>query len=149
MPLALLQRLGAQVEACRRRGWLDTVTWAALDRNIDDLTDAQGGCERIKSTPMPKQYVYFPRLFVQLYCLVLPLGMVKNMGWLTPLGSALVGFMFLALDKIGADLQDPFDNAIHDVPMTAIARGIEITLKQMLGETDVPAAETPIRGVLW
>ena len=60
------------------------------------------------------------------------------MGWFTPMGSTLVGFIFLALDRIGRDLEDPFENTIFDVPLTAITRGIEVNLRQMLGETVLP-----------
>ncbi len=147
--LTLQQRMGRMLRTCEDRGWIDSIGWQAMDRNLDDLADAQGGAERIKNTPMPKQYDYFPQLFVQLYCVVLPMGMVTNLGWYTPLGSTLVGFMFLALDKIGRDLEDPFDNTIFDVPLTAICRTIEINLRQLLGEESLPAAETPQHGVLW
>ncbi len=149
IPLALQTSMGRMLRVAKDRGWVDSMEWQALDRNLDDLADAQGGTERIKNTPMPKQYDYFPRLFVQIYCLLLPVGMVESLGWFTPLGSTLVGFMFLALDKIGRDLEDPFDNTVYDVPMTAIARTIEINLRQMLGETELPEAEKPVRGVLW
>ena len=98
---------------------------------------------------MPKQYDYFPQLFVQIYCLLLPLALVVNMGWYTPLGSSLVGFIFLALDKIGRDLEDPFENTIFDVPMKAITTTIEVNLRQLLGETVLPKAVTPVDGVLW
>jgi putative membrane protein len=77
------------------------------------------------------------------------LALVINMGWYTPLGSTLVGFIFLALDKIGRDLEDPFENTIYDVPLTAITTTIEINLRQLLGETELPKGEKPVRGVLW
>ncbi|MFC6646632.1 bestrophin family protein [Granulicella cerasi] len=149
VPLELQLRMGRMLLEAKDKGWTSHLAWQAMDRNLDDLADAQGGLERIKNTPLPKQYDYFPQLFVQLYCLVLPMGMVQQLGWFTPLGSTLVGFMFLALDKIGRDLEDPFDNSIFDVPMTAICKTIEINLRQLLGETDVPAPEKPIHGVLW
>ena len=147
--LALQLSMGTMLRHARRQDWIDNFEWQAMDRNLDDLADAQGGAERLKNTPLPKQYDYFPMLFVHIYCLLLPIGMVENLGWFTPLGSTLVGFMFLALDKIGRDLEDPFDNTIFDVPITAICRTIEINLRQMLGEQDLPAAEVPIKGVLW
>jgi putative membrane protein len=149
VPLAIQQQMGAQLRQCQVRGWVDIAHWRALDGCLDDLIDAQGGTERIKNTPMPKQYDYFPELFVQMYCVMLPLALVANMGWYTPLGSTLVGFIFLALDKIGRDLEYPFDNTIYDVPMTALTTTIEINLRQLLGETVLPQAETPVRGVLW
>lgn len=149
VPLSLQQAMGQMLREAKLRGWLDALEWQAMDRNLDDLADAQGGTERIKNTPMPKQYDFFPMLFVQIYCLLLPVGMVENLGWFTPLGSTLVGFMFLALDKIGRDLEDPFDNTIFDVPLTAITRTIEINLRQLLGEAELPEPEKPVRGVLW
>jgi putative membrane protein len=134
---------------CQLRGWIDMMHWRALDANLDDLVDAQGGAERIKNTPMPKQYDYFPQLFVQMYCMMLPLALVTDMGWYTPLGSTLVGFMFLALDKIGRDLEDPIENTVYDVPLTSITTTIEVNLRQLLGETALPEAKKPVRGVLW
>ncbi|MEK6396853.1 MAG: bestrophin family ion channel, partial [Terriglobus sp.] len=100
--------------------WIDSLQWSSLDSTLNDLIDLQGGSERIKNTPMPKQYDFFPQLFVKIYCLLLPLGLVQNMGWFTPLGSTLVGFIFIALDKIGRDLEDPFDNTIYDIPLSAM-----------------------------
>jgi putative membrane protein len=98
---------------------------------------------------MPKVYDYFPQLFVQIYCMLLPLALVTSMGWSTPLGSTLVGFIFLALDKIGRDLEDPFENTIFDVPLTSITTTIETNLRQLLGETQLPQAVGPVDGVVW
>ncbi|WP_353073355.1 bestrophin family protein [Tunturiibacter gelidoferens] len=149
VPLAIQQLMGKLLLECQTREWVDALQWRAMDESLNDLADAQGGAERIKNTPMPKQYDYFPQLFVQMYCVLLPLALVTSMGWFTPLGSTLVGFIFLALDKIGQDLEDPFENTIFDVPMTSISTAIEINLRQLLGETTLPAATTPIDGVLW
>jgi putative membrane protein len=149
VPLALLRRMSEMIADFRVRGWMDSLTWQAMDRNLDDIADAQGGCERLKNTPMPKQYDYFPQLFVQIYCVILPLGMVQDLRWLTPLGSTLVGFMFLALDKIGRDLEDPFDNTVYDVPMTSISRALEASLRELLGETVKPVGDESEKGVLW
>jgi putative membrane protein len=149
LALTLQRRMSAMLVAAREHGWLDQWEWQAIDDSMADLMDAQGGAERIKNTPMPKQFNHFLRLFVHIYCLMLPVGLVETMGWFTPLGSTLVGFMFLALERIGNDLEDPFENTIFDVPMTAIARTIEINLRQLLGETELPPPEQAVRGVLW
>ncbi len=149
VPYALQIQQGHLLRECLERDWLDSLQWSAMDATLNDLADAQGGSERIKNTPMPKQYNFFPQLFIQIYCLLLPLALVQNMGWFTPLGSTLVGFIFLALDKIGRDLEDPFDNVMYDVPLTAISRTIEINLRQTLGEKHLPEAIAPINGVLW
>ncbi len=147
--VGLQRNMGMMLREMLGRGWIDSLQWQAMDGNLDDLLNAHGGTERIQNTPLPKQYDYFPMLFVQIYCLLLPIGMVEELGWFTPLGSTLVGFMFLALDKIGRDLENPFDNTIYDVPLTSITHTIEINLRQLLGETKLPEAVTPVQGVLW
>jgi ion channel-forming bestrophin family protein len=149
LALTLQRQMSDMLVAARERGWLNQWEWQAIDGSMSGLMDAQGGAERIKNTPMPKQFEFFPRFFVEIYCVMLPVGLVESLGWFTPLGSTLVGFMFLALDKIGDDLEEPFENCFNDVPITAIATTIEINLRQLLGETELPPAEQPIHGVLW
>lgn len=148
VPFALQQRISTVLREARQRGLLNCWEWQAMDRTLCELMNAQGGAERIKNTPLPKQYDFFVMLFVQVYCILLPIGMVESLGWLTPLGSTMVGFMFLALDRIGRSLEDPFDNTVYDVPLGAISTSIEMNLRQALGE---PYAQppTPVQGVLW
>lgn len=149
IPFAIQVRQGHLLRECLEHDWIDSLQWQALDSTLNDFADGQGASERIKNTPMPKQYTFYPQLFVQIYALLLPLALVQNMGWFTPLGSTLVGFIFLALDKIGRDLESPFDNTIYDVPLTNMSRGIEINLRQALGEKHLPEPTQPIAGVLW
>jgi putative membrane protein len=94
LALTLQRRMSAMLVTARERGWLDQWEWQAIDDSMADLMDAQGGAERIKKTPMPKQFDHFLRFFVHFYCLMLPVGLVETLGWFTPLGSTLVGFMF-------------------------------------------------------
>jgi len=149
VPFTLSIWQGDLARQALEKDWIDSLQWSALDETLNDLIDLQGGSERIKNTPMPKQYDYFPQLFVKIYCLLLPFAIVQNMGWFTPLGSTLVGFIFLALDKIGRDLENPFDNGIYDIPLSSMSRTIEINLRQSLGEKSLPEAVTPVNGVLW
>lgn len=149
VPVAIQQQQSSMLLQALDRGWIDMARWHAMNQSLDDLVDAQGGAERIKNTPMPRQYDYLPALCAQMFCFLLPLTMVSSLGWFTPLGSTLVGFIFLSLDKIGRDLEDPFDNTVHDIPLTSITRTIEINLRQMLGETDLPKPVEPVDEVMW
>ena len=87
VPLTLQIWQGELARKALENDWIDSLQWSALDNTLNDLSDLQGGSERIKNTPMPKQYDFFPHLFTRMYCLLLPLGLVSNMGWFTPLGS--------------------------------------------------------------
>jgi putative membrane protein len=149
VPLAIHLNIATIISQCYQRGLIDDIRWATLDKTLSILMDCQGASERIKNTPMPRLYDIFIRLFVDIYCVLLPLGMVASLGLWTPAGSALVGFIFLALDKIGRDLETPFENLPHDISLTAITRTIEINLKQMIHEQDIPEQLAPVDGILW
>ena len=148
VPTALQAELGRSLAEADRAGRLDSMRLAALDRTLSDLANAQGGLERIKNTPLPRQFAQFPRVFVGAYCLLLPVGLVHDLGAATPFGSTVIGFAFYVLDQIGQDLEDPFENTVHDVPMSATTRVIEVDLRQMLDE-EAPQPLAPADGVLW
>ena len=144
----LLDGTGRRIDDARRRGWIDTIQQAAFERILVDIANAQGGMERLKNTPLPNQYRFFPSVFTRLFCILLPIGLVETLGFATPIGSTIAGLMFLAVLQIGDDLVDPFANTVHDVPLTAMCRTIEIDLLQAIGD----AAPKPIvaeNGVLW
>ncbi len=147
-PYAIQREMAHLLAAARRGGWIDAVEAAALNVTLTALTDAQGGLERIRNTPMPQQYAAFSRAFVTAYCLMLPFGFVPDLNLLTPVGSAVIGFVFLALDESGRHLEDPFMRSVYDVPMSAITRTIEIDLRQAIGDPDVPPPLHPVAGVL-
>ena len=112
-------------------GRLDSIRLARLESTLVDLSNAQGGMERIANTPLPYPYVYFPRLFISLFCLIVPVGLVESLGWFTPLASTVVGFMLLAIERIGTDLQSPFNASEHQIQMESICETIEKNLQSM------------------
>ena len=126
-----------------------TVRLTRLDETLSELTNLMGACERIKNTPIPRQYDFLPRVMVRVYLAILPLSMVSELGLVTPVVTAIIGFLFLSLDAIGRNVEAPFENDIHDTPMSALCRTIEINLRQMLGETDLPPALQPVDGFLY
>ncbi|MGI4778615.1 MAG: bestrophin family protein [Janthinobacterium lividum] len=148
VPLALQTDIAARLGDARAAGLVDAIGMTTLNASLSALASAQGGLERIKNTPLPRQYSQFPRIFVRVFCLLLPLGLVHDLGYFTPLGSALVGIMFLALDQVGLDLEDPFEGRQHDVPMQAITRALEVDLHQMIGHLSMPPPVTLEKGVL-
>jgi putative membrane protein len=131
-----------------RHGWIDTIQHSRIEGLLVDMSNAQGGMERIKNTPLPAQYRAFPKYFTRLFCILLPIGLVETLGMATPVGSAVAGFMFLAVLQIGDDLVDPFGNDVHDLPLTSITTTIEADLNQAIGLPAPPPLE-PVDGVLW
>lgn len=122
---------------------------------ITEMYSLQGKCERIKNTPFPRQYAYFSGVFVWIFVMLLPFGIVgelamrgEYMAWLTVPMSVVISWIFYTMETVGDASEDPFENFINDVPMTALCRTIEIDLRQMLGETDIPESIKPINDVL-
>jgi putative membrane protein len=144
----LLDGTGRRIDDARRRGWIDTIQQTRMESTLVDIANAQGGMERLKNTPLPNQYRFFPTLFTHIFCILLPIGLVETLGFATPLGSTVAGLMFLAVLQIGDDLVDPFADTVHDVPLTAMCRTIEIDLLQSIGDP-APDPVKPVKGVLW
>lgn len=136
-----------RIAQAREDGWIDTIQQTQMERILVDIANAQGGMERLKNTPLPMQYRFFPTFFTRLFCILLPVGLVETLGWATPIGSTLAGLMFLAALKIADDLVDPFNNTPHDLPMDAMCRTIEIDLKQAIGD-EAPQPLQPVKGIL-
>lgn len=140
---------GRRIDDARKRGWLDTIQQSSMESVLIDIANAQGGMERLKNTPLPIQYRFFPTLFTHMMCIMLPIGLVETLGLATPLGSTIAGLMFLAVLAIGDDLVDPFANTPHDLPLCAMCRTIEIDLLQSIGD-DAPAPlNADAKGILW
>jgi putative membrane protein len=54
--------------------------------------------------------------------------------WLNVPFSAIVGWVFVSLEKVGENSSNPFEGSANDVPISFIARRIEIEMRIMLGE---------------
>lgn len=146
VPAAILLVKGRILRKLYDAGRLDSIRLTALDGSLTDLCNTQGACERIKSTPLPRQYDYLPRVLIGVYCLLLPFGLVEGLRMLTPVASTLVSFIFISLETIGRDIENPFENTVHDTPMSTLTRAIEINLRQNLGENSLPAEVQPVEG---
>ncbi len=128
---------------------IDNFRHVQIDSTLNAFTDVEGGCERIKNTPLPRPYDYYPRIFLWLYSILLPLSLAHHLRWWTPAISVPISFLFLVLSNIGRNTEDPFENRIQDIPLTALCRTIERNLREALGEKDLPPPLQPVDGFLW
>lgn len=149
LPGAIAQRQGERLRDAHQNGWLDDFRHMQLDATMSQLLDIQGGCERIKGTPLPRQYDYFPQVFLYVYAFYLPFGLVESFGWFTAFISVPISFVFLVLQSAGRVNEDPFENRWTDTPMSTLSRTIEVNLREILGERDLPPAIEPVDGVAY
>ncbi len=106
-----------------------------------------GGCERIKSTPIPYPYILMLHRIVHVYCFLLPFCLVDSIGWLTPVAVCILAYTFFGLDALGDQISDPFDVQPNDLALNAMSRNIEAAVLEMLGEP-LPPSLQPEEGIL-
>jgi len=127
---------------------LNGFEYVQLNNTLNAHLDIQGSCERIKFTIFPRLYAYYTTSFTWAFSTVLIISLIDEFDWQTLLIRALVAYVFLVVNQLGAQLKNPFENKASDTPMTSLCRTIEIDLKQMLGEKDLPKPLEPENGIL-
>lgn len=137
-PVYLLQRLGERFRELYDDGRIHALHLAQLDNTLTDMTNLQGACERIKSTPIPFTYNVLIHRIVAIYCFTLPFGLIHAIGGYTPVVVALISYAFFGLDAVGEQIEDPFGLDPNDLPLGALSTLIERNLRQRMGETELP-----------
>ncbi len=147
-PAMILLGLSQWLQGLRQDSKLDPLLAQAMERPLTGLADSLGGCERIAGNPLPYTYGVIIHRTVYFYCFLLPFGLVDSIGMMTPLIVAFVAYTYLSLEELSEELEDPFGLSANDLALDAMALMIEISLREMLGETDLPPAPQPVDYVL-
>jgi len=103
-----------------------------LNVQINHLVEGLSGCERILKTPMPLSYGIYLKRLTLLYCLLLPLGLVEQLGWWTPAAIALVSFVLLGIEEIGNEIEDPFGYDFNDLKLDSICATLLQDIRSVL-----------------
>ncbi|NOS91757.1 MAG: multidrug transporter [Cyclobacteriaceae bacterium] len=142
---------------------IDSYQFVEMQRMVKDFYDQQGRSERIKNFPYPRQFATINSFFIKLFCLLLPFGMLKefdklndgmegfmkgNMVWLVIPFSVLISWVYTSLEQVGESTENPFEGSANDVPISQMSRTIEIDLREMIGETDLPPALQPKNNII-
>ncbi len=142
---------------------LSNYEFVEMERMIKEFYDHQGKSERIKNFPYPRQFATINAFFIKLFCFLLPFGMLKefdklndnmtgvmqgNMVWLVIPFSVLISWVYTSLEQVGESTENPFEGSANDVPISQMSRTIEIDLREMLGETDLPPAIVPVNNIV-
>lgn len=144
----------AQLKELHEAGVIDDFRQMELAKLLETMFTLQGQAERIKNFPLPRQYATANHWFICCFLTLVPLAMPGALTgtelpvWLTIPVSALLGWVFYTWDTVLDFSENPFEGLINDIPMTALTRTIEIDLREMLDETDIPAPITASDDVL-
>lgn len=139
VPLGILGLQTATAKQLAGESGLDNFSRLQIDETLVRLTASMGKCERIKNTVFPTNYRKGLHVAIYLFVIFLILSQPFQLPIVVEVGIVvLLSLVFFYLEKAAYLLQDPFENLPTDTPMSAISRTIEINLRQLLGETDLP-----------
>ena len=142
-PLALLQLNTLQIADLREKGQLELFSHIQINNTLVNFSNAMGMAERIKSTVFPKTYRLFLHFFIYIFVVTLSIAL-RNIDSFFEIPLLLViSSAFFLLEKSATHLQEPFNNKPTDPAVTTIATTIEINIKQLLGEDNVPEPLAP------
>ena len=149
---ALLYQQSHHLKRLKDRGIIWKFAFLDLEGVLKDLFTLQGQSERIKNFPYPRHFATLNHYFMWILLLLLPLALVPQFDeigenfidsmpflyhafvWLSVPFYVAVAWVFHTMERIGRTGENPFEGTANDVPISTIARGIEIDLRQNLGE---------------
>lgn len=151
----LLSLQSAEMKELKKRRLIEDYPYVSMEGVIKDFYTHQGKAERIKNFPYPRQFATINLFFIILFSFLLPFGMLDEFAklgnhgvWLTIPFSLVVGWVFTSLEQVGESTENPFEGGANDIPMAALSRTIEIDMREMLEETELPAAREAVNQIL-
>lgn len=145
---AILMLMGEWLAQRRANGELSDLLWASLNNQLNELSALLAGCERIANTPLPFAYSLILHRTVYCFCIMLPFALVGDLHYMTPFVSVFISYTFIALDTLAEELEEPFGTEDNDLPLDALCNNLEIDLREMTGDDNVPAKMQPDRHFL-
>lgn len=151
---ALLYQQSHHLKKLKEEGIIWEFSFLELEAILQELFTLQGQSERIKNFPYPRHFATLNHFFMWVFVLLLPLALVPQFAeigyelkdtypligsifvWFTIPFYVIVAWIFHTMERIGRTGENPFEGTANDVPISTIARGIEIDLRQNLGEDD-------------
>ncbi len=151
---ALLYLQSHHLRKLKEQGIIWEFSFLQLEGVLEELFTLQGKSERIKNFPYPRHFATLNHYFMWVFVLLLPLAIVPQFAeigremvgdfpligqwfvWLAVPFYAAVAWIFHTMERIGRTGENPFEGSANDVPISTIARGIEIDLRQNLGESN-------------
>ena len=150
----ILNTQSVELQRLKDENYFDDFRHIELYQLVKSLNEDQGKSERIKNFPFPRQYASVALWQTLIFCLLIPFGIVSIFAesegkmWLATPFSALIIWIFFLMEKIGDYSENPFEGTYNDVPITTIARGIEIDMREMINDENIPPTIKPEYGFL-
>lgn len=131
LPNGLISLMYERLNYFRKNNLISDVDLMLLDQEVKSFTDIMGSCERIKNTPIPFSYTLFIKKFIFIYILTLPLGFIPDFGYWSVLISGFVFYVFVSIELIAEEIEDPFGTDDNDLPTDELSKKIEQNIDEI------------------
>lgn len=151
----IINEQSRELRELRERELIEDFRHMELTRVLANFYNHQGKSERIKKFPFPRQYANMSRYFIAFLIFLLPFSMIPELiklgdwgVWVAIPTSAVIGWVYVMMELVADYSENPFQGMSNDIPMLSLCRTIEIDMREMLGETDLPPEVEAKRDVL-
>ncbi|MEJ6584155.1 MAG: bestrophin family ion channel [Crocinitomicaceae bacterium] len=124
IPNAIAGEIYVLLKGLKDKKHLSEEEMLMLDKEVKSLTDILGACERIKSTPIPYSYNMFLKKLILVFILLTPLAFVEALHYWTIGLTVLVFYIFVGLEYISEEIEEPFGTDNNDLPLDDLANKI-------------------------
>jgi len=167
------QLLGIQSKRLKElmgQGLIEDFRHMEMTNMLVEFYNQQGKSERIKNFPYPRQFATLNYLFVWIFILLIPYGIMeefesfgdkilsllnrheeseslmhqaqeiiaRHFVWFSIPFSALISWVFHTMEAIGENTENPFEGGPNDIPITDMSRSIEIDIRELIDDTNIP-----------
>ncbi len=141
----ILKTQANELQDLKNKRYFDDFRHMEFHKLISSFYDDQGKSERIKNFPFPRQYASAALWLAKIFCMLMPFGMLTTftetseykLFFVIPFTAVIIWAFFL-MEQIGDYSENPFEGSYNDIPITSIARSIEIDLKEMINDENIP-----------
>jgi putative membrane protein len=141
----IINEQSRDLQSLRENNIIDDFRHVELVSLLKSFYTLQGKNERIKKFPLPRQYANISRYFVGIFIFLLPFSIVPQLAEQAPIGlwlaipvTVIIGWIYIVMEIVGDYTENPFQGMANDIPMMSLCRTIEIDLRQMLNDKDIP-----------
>jgi ion channel-forming bestrophin family protein len=132
VPNKIAGLLFSQINDLHKTGKINEAQLILLNEEYRSLTDITGACERIKKTPIPYSYSLFIKKFIFIYVMTMPFGFVTDFSYWTIPIVIFAFYVFVSLEIIAEEIEDPFGLDANDLPTDDISTSISANVKEIL-----------------
>lgn len=125
IPSGIVELMYRRLNELKKAGVISEEDLLRLDRNLNGFLDCVGACERIKNTPIPYSYSMFFKKFIFSYVITLPFAFVVNFGYWSAIIATFIFYVFVSIEILAEEIEDPFGNDDNDLPTDEMAQRIQ------------------------